>query len=153
MNKLTTIQPAMDDAACWSLHPASIMCTHHLGRVQHQGYRHTASNKREPRSGQKRMMDDTSSSESLDHFPHSYTLKNHELDYVTTALESTTKTQDAHARRAAGIKDPRFIVRLVKRLQHAQLGVHARKPGPPSKYTDEVFEKALDVCREHAVIN
>jgi hypothetical protein len=89
----------------------------------------------------------------LDYFPHSYTIKNHELDYVTKALESTSKTQDAHARKAAGIKDPRFVVRLTKRLQHAQLGMHAHKPGPPSKYTDDVFEKALDVCREHAVIN
>jgi hypothetical protein len=82
---------------------------------------------------------------------HNFT--NRELTYTAAALGSLDKRQDDAARRAANIKDRRFLGRFLVRLRCMLGCIPATKRGPVSVYDDTVMSAALEVCSRHAIIN
>jgi hypothetical protein len=82
-----------------------------------------------------------------------HNLTNRELTYTAAALESLNRRQDDEARRAANIKDRRFLSRFLVRLRRMLNCIPVVKRGPVSMYDDSVMSAALEACSRHAIIN
>lgn len=55
--------------------------------------------------------------------------------------------------KACGIKDIRYQSRVVKRLKELSEGKVHRRQGRNLKYTEDIMERAHDICRQNANMN